>query len=371
VSPSPLLAPHARPAAREDVSAPPLLELRGVRVIRSGRAILAVPRLAIAPGTTTVLLGANGAGKSTLLRVAAGLLEPNDGELRLDGARASRAQVRSACAAVLQRPILRRGSVRANVATGLRFRRVARDEARARVERWIDRLGLAELARCPAHTLSGGEAQRVSLARALAVGPRLLLLDEPFGALDAPTRGELLADLREVLAETGTATLLVTHDRHEAEALADEVAILHEGRVRQHGEGRAVLDGPADAECARVLGFANVLPAALLGGGPGRVAVRAEACELEEPEDADHAPVGDGRLVGVLRRIVPLGPVVRVVADVAGHPVSATVPAPGPAWLAERRPGDPVVVRMPSDALRPLDGALPMQCLGNGGRQPR
>ena len=138
-----------------------------------------------------------------------------------------------------------------------------RAERIRRADEWLERLGLAGLAEPRAATLSGGEAQRVSLARALVLAPRILLLDEPFSALDAPTRAELLADLRDVLASIGAAALLVTHDRHEAAAIADRVAILHAGELRQLGPAAAVLDHPADADCARLLGFENLVEPAL------------------------------------------------------------------------------------------------------------
>jgi ABC-type multidrug transport system ATPase subunit len=228
------------------------LELRDVTVSAGGRTILSLPRLAV--DSTTAVLGRNGAGKSTLLRVAGALLRPRTGSIRIDDRVARREDVRAATAAVLQRPLLRRGTVRANAETGLRFRGVPRAERRRRADAWLERLDVARLAEQPAHTLSAGEAQRVSLARALAVAPRVLLLDEPFAGLDAPTRRELLADLRGVLAATGTAALLVTHDDREAAALADRVAILHRGELIEEGPAPDVLSG----EWAVMLGLRSV-----------------------------------------------------------------------------------------------------------------
>jgi len=321
----------------------PLLELRDLVVRAGGRTILTVPRLALAGASTTAVLGPNGSGKSTLLRAAGALLTPERGDVLLDGAAATRADVRAATAAVLQRPLLRRASVRANVESGLRFRGIARAERRRRGEAWLERLGIGALAERPAHRLSGGEAQRVSLARALAVTPRLLLLDEPFGALDAPTRGELLADLREALAGTGTAALLVTHDRHEAAALADRVAILHGGELRQEGPAGQVLDHPADADCARILGFDNVLPGRLLGVAADEIAVPPEACGLSGS--------GGLSLAARLVRVIPLGPVWRVELEAEGWTVLANATnAPS----AELVPGDEVELRVDPAAIREL-----------------
>ena len=261
--------------------ASPLLELRDVAVVAGGRTILGLDHLALAPGETLCVLGANGAGKSTLLRVAGGLRTPARGELRLDGVPATAPQIRAVTAAVLQRPLLRRGATaRTNVETGLRFARVPREERRRRTDEWLVRLDLAGLADRRASALSGGEAQRVSIARALVLAPRILLLDEPFSALDAPTRAELLADLRDVLASIGAASLLVTHDRHEAAAIADRVAILHAGELRAARADGSVLEHPADADCARLLGFENLLeprtriPAAGGAGTPSRRGAR-------------------------------------------------------------------------------------------------
>ena len=330
---------------------PPLVELREVIVEAQGRAILDVPRLALEPAAALAVLGPNGSGKSTLLRVAAALLAPTRGDVLLDGRHAGRAALRGATSAVLQRPLLRRGSVRHNVETGMRFHGVARAAARARGETWMRRLGIAELADRSAQTLSGGEAQRVSLARALAVNPRLLLLDEPFVALDAPTRGELIADLSEVLADTGTAALLVTHDRDEAAALADAIAILHQGRLRQHGPAADVLEHPADGDCARTLGFDNVLTGALAATLLGRearpVALRARDCEVRDPAAGDGVPAS-------LRRVVPLGPVARAEVEVGGQVIQATAPVPLPDWLHARSAGDAVALVLRADRARPL-----------------
>jgi ABC-type sulfate/molybdate transport systems ATPase subunit len=303
--------------------ASPLLELRDVAVVAGGRTILGLDHLALAPGETLCVLGANGAGKSTLLRVAGGLRTPARGELRLDGVPATAPQIRAVTAAVLQRPLLRRGATaRTNVETGLRFARVPREERRRRTDEWLVRLDLAGLATRRASALSGGEAQRVSIARALVLAPRILLLDEPFSALDAPTRAELLADLRDVLACIGATSLLVTHDRHEASAIADRVAILHAGELRQLGPTASVLEHPADADCARLLGFENLLEprlASRLLGEPARhrVAVRAR--------DVAVVPGGD---MGVVERVLPFGERTRIVTRVDGVRVLSDVRDP-------------------------------------------
>ena len=331
--------------------AEPLLALCGIEVVAGATRILAVDSLELAPATTTALLGPNGAGKSTLLRVAGALLEPDRGRVLLDGRPVTRRELRDVASAVLQRPLLRRGTVRANVETGMRFRGFPREIRRRRAEDWMGRLGIAQLAERSATSLSGGEAQRVSLARALAVEPRLLLLDEPFAALDAPTRGELLADLRDALDEARAAALLVTHDRHEAAAMADHVAVLHEGEVRQQGPVAGVLDFPADRDCARTLGFDSILPGAvaeaLLGRPSGEVAVRAEDCDVR--------PAGTpGGATATLLRVLPAGSTARVVTEIEGHRLTASVSVPVPPWLAALRAGDPVIVAIRPGAARPL-----------------
>ncbi|HEV8649085.1 MAG TPA: ATP-binding cassette domain-containing protein [Actinomycetes bacterium] len=248
-----------------------LLELRGVVVRARDCAILDVPGLTLHTGETLAVLGPNGAGKSTLLRVAGLLLRPDTGQLLLDGQPAREDALRRATAAVLQRPLLRRGTVADNAGLGLRFRGVGRREAQRRAAPWLDRLGIAHLAGRPGRLLSVGEGQRVSLARALATAPRLLLLDEPFAALDEPTRGQLVLDLRELLADHQVAALLVTHDRREAAALAQRTAVLDQGRLLAVGPTEHVLADPTlsplvgasllDAELARRLAAPQQHPA--------------------------------------------------------------------------------------------------------------
>ena len=238
----------------------PLIELCDVAIDRDGRTILDVPNLKLHDGTVLAALGRNGAGKSTLLRAIGGLVEPTRGTITLNGKPSTGGERRKLISAVLQRPLLRRGTVSSNVESGMRFRGVERRERAARTETWLSKLGLSHLSDREVHDISGGEAQRVSLARALALRPRLLLLDEPFTSLDTPTKLELLADLRAVVENERCAVLFVTHDRHEASLLADRVAALHDGRILQEGRTADVYDQPSNTTSAELVGYRNQMP---------------------------------------------------------------------------------------------------------------
>jgi tungstate transport system ATP-binding protein len=235
----------------------PLVELRDVQVIRDGRTILDVPRLDIERGEVLAVLGANGAGKSTLSTTLAVLTRPTTGTLRFDGTPIDPRDTLAArrrLAMVFQDPLLLDMTVFENVAVGLRLRGVHASMITPRVDRWLELMGIAHLRREQARTLSGGEAQRTSLARALVLEPELLVLDEPFGSIDAPTRARLVAELSTLLADRATTTVLVTHDAREAFALADRIAILVDGRIVQIGSAASVRSAPVDAHVAALLG---------------------------------------------------------------------------------------------------------------------
>jgi ABC-type sulfate/molybdate transport systems ATPase subunit len=329
---------------------------RGLHVTDRGREVLAVGSLEVADGETLAVLGPNGAGKSTLLRALAHL-EPRAAraEVLLDGEPVGPAQLRTAVAAVLQRPVLQRASVLDNAAAGLRLRGTPRARARRLARPWLDALGIAHLADRHARTLSGGEAQRVAVARALAVESRVLLLDEPFAGLDATTRADLIADLRTALNRSKAAVVLVTHDRDEAAALAHRTALLLRGRIRQLGSTADVLDSPADPECARLLGYTTHLPVELTGHDVLLVA-RPERCRLLAVTDpattrrikwgADPAAT-EVVVPGTLRRVVPLGGTTRVDVDTAAGPVAVLTTTE-----VTSAPGEPVCVTVDTSDTR-------------------
>lgn len=255
------------------------LLLRDIRVEREGSLILNVPDLTIHRGEVLVVVGPNGAGKSTLLRVVGLLEEPAAGQVLCDGSvlvASDALSYRRRLAAVFQEPLLLHGSVADNVATGLRLRGVPRREVKSRVERWLQRLGIAELERRSVRTLSGGEAQRVSLARALVLEPELVLLDEPFASLDAPTRADLTGEIRDLLAETNTTAIWVTHERDEALTVGDRMVVLLDGNICQAGPPVTVFRQPVNTDVAAFLGIETVLRGQVISAENGTVGVAIE-----------------------------------------------------------------------------------------------
>ena len=224
--------------------------------------------LVVEPGTLTALLGPSGCGKTTTLKVVAGLMRADSGDVRFDGESVLRLPAeKRPVAMVFQKPLLfPHLSVGDNVGFGLRMRGVARPERRRRVGEALDLVRLGNLADRRVGELSGGQEQRVALARALVTEPRVLLLDEPFSALDASLRVEVRDLVRGLQQELGLTTLFVTHDQEEAVALADQVVLLAEGRVEQAGPPRAFYDSPANLRVARFFGGRNEVPARVVAG---------------------------------------------------------------------------------------------------------
>ena len=221
---------------------PPLLEARGLAVSLGRAEPLRGVDLALAEGRRTVLLGPNGAGKSVLLRVLHGLLAPDRGTVLWRG-RAMDAAARSAQAMVFQRPVMLRRSARANLRFALAAAGVPRRERAERADAALERAGLAHLAARPARALSGGEQQRLALARALLTEPDLLLLDEPTASLDPAATAAVEAMVREA-SLAGVTVLLVTHDRGQARRLGEDAIFLDNGRVAESGPARSVLEAP-------------------------------------------------------------------------------------------------------------------------------
>ncbi len=210
-------------------------------------------------GALTALLGPSGSGKSTLLRIVAGLEWPDSGEIRLAGEDATEltTQQRGVGFVFQHYAAFKHMNVRQNIAFGLEVRKRPKAEIRSRVDELLELVQLQGFGdRFPAQ-LSGGQRQRMALARALAPEPRVLLLDEPFGALDARVRAELRSWLRRLHDETHTTTVFVTHDQEEAMDVADNVVVMNKGRVEQVAEPRELYDAPANEFVMSFVGQAN------------------------------------------------------------------------------------------------------------------
>lgn len=234
-----------------------LLQLSNLLVRREGHIVLDIQSLSVETGEVLAVVGPNGAGKSTLFLVLARLLKADHGQVIFQGRPIDSfhdLEYRRKIALVLQEPLLMDMSVYENAALGLKFRHTSKDQIAERANHWLERLGVAHLYDRPARKLSGGEAQRVSLARAFVLQPDLLLLDEPFTALDAPTRARLLEDLKSVLAETRMTTVFITHDLQEAQKLATGMAVILDGRLEQRGRPQDVFAQPINERVATFLG---------------------------------------------------------------------------------------------------------------------
>ena len=227
-----------------------IIEIKDLLVKRNGRDALKIEALDIQKGETLAVVGPNGAGKSTFLLALAHLLKSSKGEIKLQGKAQKEwhdLEYRRRIAFVFQDPLLMDMSVRENIALGLNFRNVDKKEANERVYRWAEAMGVEKLLERRAGQLSGGEAQRVSLARAVVLDPELLLMDEPFSAVDPQTRDKLLEDLSRVLAEDHRTTIFVTHNLKEAAQFGDRVAVIIGGELKQAAKPEHIKENPADS----------------------------------------------------------------------------------------------------------------------------
>ncbi len=239
-----------------------ILAVRELRVRRGGQEVLDVPALTIAPAERLAVVGPNGAGKSTLLEVLALLRPPTSGQVwfagqPVHGEPVELVRLRRRMGVVFQRPLLLSGTLRENVALGLRLRGHSRTAAQATAGAWLARLGVEHLGDRVGRAVSVGEAQRASVARALACAPDVLLLDEPFTALDSLARAALQATLEGVLREATCAVVLVTHDWREVRQLAERVVVLFGGQVVQVGAVHEIEQHPATPQVAALLAAAG------------------------------------------------------------------------------------------------------------------
>ncbi len=337
------------------------LELDGVSH-RYGRRDLALENLdlEVEPGELVALLGPSGCGKTTALKILAGLLRPTAGDVRVAGRSVvGTPPERREAAMVFQKPLLfPHMNVASNVGFGLRMRGARKDEARRKAGEALGRVRMEGFAGRSSDELSGGQQQRVALARALVTEPQLLLLDEPFSALDANLREEMRELVLRLQREGGHTTVFVTHDQEEAVVLADRIALVFDGRLQMYDQPQAFYDRPATREVARFFGATNFIEGRADNGSvrtplgalklpgilpPGDVTltIRPEAVRLEGGENSFRARITSASYLGtqihyelqtptaVLRAALP--PRVRLAV---GDEVTARLPAES-LWVVE------------------------------------
>jgi sulfate transport system ATP-binding protein len=298
-------------------------------------------------GSLTALLGPSGSGKSTLLRIIGGLESPDTGRVLIHGEDATNvAPQRREIGFVFQHyAAFKHMTVRDNVAFGLTIRKQPKDKVAHRVDELLGIVGLAGYQKRYPNQLSGGQRQRMALARALAVEPRVLLLDEPFGALDAKVRAELRDWLRRLHDEVHVTTLLVTHDQEEAMSIADQIAVMDNARIEQFGSPRELYDKPANAF---VMGFLG--PVSRLGDQ----LVRPHDIALEAHSD------DDGALEAMVGRVIHLGFEVRVELMLTGGEAVTAQITRTEADELELAAGDIVWLRAAGATVLRADAAVPV-----------
>jgi spermidine/putrescine transport system ATP-binding protein len=327
-------------------------------------------------GEFFTLLGPSGCGKTTTLRMIAGFEQPTSGRIMLDGTDVARVPPhrRNVNTVFQSYALFPHLDVAKNVAFGLKYQKVDKSERAKRVARALELVNLTEFAHRKADQLSGGQQQRVALARALVLQPRVLLLDEPLGALDAKLRKTLQVELKALQAELGITFVFVTHDQEEALTMSDRIAVMNKGLVEQAAPPRSIYEEPTTVFVAEFLGVSNLLGAEAVGRDGAACAVRigdrvfrcgqgeldavGEVKVMIRPERIviePHAEAGDERLPGIVERSVFLGGSHEVhVRVLGGELMRAMVSNDGSPTPVSLEPGAAVSLRLPPAALRVL-----------------
>jgi putative spermidine/putrescine transport system ATP-binding protein len=310
--------------------------------------------LEIESGELVCLLGPSGCGKTTALRILAGFEKADAGTVMVGGEDITFVPTpkRNFGMVFQEYSLFPNMTGRANVEFALKLRKAGSSERKETIDRLLEVTGLTQHADKYPHQMSGGQRQRVALARALASNPRVLLLDEPLSALDAKVRDSLREEIRRVQREVGVTTLFVTHDQHEALAIADRVGVMSHGRLEQIDPPRALYEQPASAFVAGFVGTVNRIPAEPEGDRwrvlnrsvPATATVPGAKVAVVRPEQI--AVDVDGSGDGTVREVVFLGPLTRLTVEVAGTPLIADLLT---AEFGGAVPGDRVRVRLRDD----------------------
>jgi putative spermidine/putrescine transport system ATP-binding protein len=336
----------------------PAIKLRGLR--KTFGAVVAVDDLdlEIAAGQFFAMLGPSGSGKTTVLRMIAGFEIPDAGTIELGGVEATKLPPfrRDVNTVFQDYALFPHMTVAQNVGYGLRVRRVGKSELRARVAEALELVRLPGYGNRKPAQLSGGQRQRVALARALVNRPRVLLLDEPLGALDLKLREQMQLELKAIQRQVGITFVFVTHDQHEALTLCDRLAVFRDGRIEQLGNAHEVYESPATRFVAEFVGSSNLITgdaARAILGRSGSYAVRPEKIRLQT--SGGRVEPGEICVDGVVREISYAGAETRVLVD--AHPelaLSATVLNATATGLELRR-GDPVTLCWQPAAVRAIE----------------
>lgn len=294
------------------------VELRGVTKRFGDMTAVRDLDLRIAPGEFFSMLGPSGSGKTTVLRMIAGFEDATSGQILLDGVDVTSAAPfdRTVNTVFQDYALFPHMTIADNVAYGLKVRKTPRARIAALVAEALEQVRLSHVADRLPHQLSGGQRQRIALARALILRPRVLLLDEPLGALDKQLREQMQIELKQIQREVGITFVFVTHDQEEALTLSDRIAVFNEGRVEQVGTPREVYEYPQTAFVAGFLGISNLIPAATahaFAGIDAAISVRPERVRLAGPDY--RAADGETSVRGTIAETVYTGPATRYIIE--------------------------------------------------------